>query len=108
MEFEDDIVQQMMDAGYLEVVGQNKLGEDLYRFTKKFYREHEELAKMLKQAESDIMSSLWFKGFIDIRMDDKSNSFIYLTEKSDDWYDSDELTIDEKSMMYLIYTSDIS
>ena len=105
MNFDDDIVEQMLDRGYIEEAGFNNLGEPLYRLTEKFYEENEELMEQIKLAESDILSSLWFKNFIDIKMNEKGQSYIYLTDKSDEWYSSDELTRDEKSMMYLLYTT---
>ena len=38
-------------------------------------------------------------------MDEEGNAFLYLTDKSEVWVDSEDLTEDEKSMMYLIYST---
>jgi hypothetical protein len=38
-------------------------------------------------------------------MDNDGKSYIYLTDRSDTWPESDDLTDDEKSMMYLIYST---
>lgn len=105
MEFHEKIIKKMLKKGYIEIVGINGVGDEIYRLTPLFYEEQPELVRSLRESESDTMSSLWFKGFIDIKMDENSNSYIYLTEKSIDWYDSDELTNDEKSMMYILYST---
>jgi len=105
MEFSDAMIEKMIEKGYLIEVGENSLGEPLYRLTPKFYEEQESLVHEIKMIESDIIMSLWFKNFVEIRMNDDGKSYIYLTNRSDDWYNSDELNEDEKSMMYLIYTT---
>jgi len=105
MELSEKVIKKMIKAGYIEIAGVNAVGDEIYRFTEKFHKEQPEFIKTLKEAESDVISSIWFKGFIDIKMDEKSNSYVYLTEKSPEWYDSDELTEDEKSMMYIIYST---
>lgn len=104
MEFEDNIVDWLMKEGYLTEVGTNILGEPVYKFSDKFYAEQKELLKEIKKTESDLINSLWFKNFLEIRMNEAGEPYIYLTEKSDGWYSSDELTDEEKSMMYLIYS----
>ena len=106
MEMDDDLVEKMLAAGYLTIVGQNSYGEPLYSFTEKFYAEQSDLVDFMKKSESDTLASLWFKGFIDIKMDEESNPYVYLTGKSDSWYHSDELTSEEKSMMYIIYSTE--
>ena len=105
MEFEDKMVDWLIKEEYIVETGTNILGEPVYRFTKKFYDEQKELIKDIKKTESDLINSLWFKNFVEIRMNDNGQPFLYLTEKSDQWYSSDELTDEEKSMMYLIYTT---
>lgn len=105
MEFDDDIIDELLRDEYIEQAGYNKLGEPLYRLTQKFYDENRDFVDRLKLVESDLLSSLWFKNYIDIRMNEDGTSYIYLTEKSDEWYRSDELTKEEKSMMYLLYTT---
>jgi hypothetical protein len=105
MDFADEMIEAMLERGYLIQVGENSMGEPLYRLTEKFHTEHADLVEEIKLNESDLISSLWFKNFIDIRMNVDGASYIYLTNKSDDWYTSDELTEEEKSMMYILYTT---
>lgn len=105
MEFEDDIVDWLIKEGYVVETGTNMVGEPIYKFSEKFYAEQKELLKEIKKTESDLVNSLWFKNFIEIRMNENGEPFVYLTEKSDRWYSSNELTDEEKSMMYLIYTT---
>lgn len=105
MEFDDEIIDEMLKNEYIEPAGYNKVGEPLYRLTQKFYNENREMIDRLKVIESDLLSSLWFKNFIEIMMNEDGESYIYLTEKSQGWYSSDELTSEEKSMMYLLYTT---
>jgi hypothetical protein len=105
MELHDKMIRKMLKDGYIEIAGVNMVGDEIYRFTPKFYDEQPDVVKFLKETESDTVSSLWFKGFIDIKMDEDSNPYLYLTPKSNDWYTSDELTKDEKSMMYVIYST---
>ena len=105
MEMPDKVLKKMIKQGYIEVVGTNAVGDDIYKFTQKFYDEKPEIIEYIRTAESDVMSSLWFKGFIELKMDEESSMFIYLTEKSETWYDSEELTEDEKAMMYIIYST---
>ena len=38
-------------------------------------------------------------------MGEDGTSYIYLTDKSMEWYDTRELDSEEKSMMYLIYST---
>lgn len=105
MEFEDDMVDWLIQEEYIAQTGVNILGEPVYKFTDKFYTEQKELIKEIKKTESDLINSLWFKNFVEIQMNENGEPFLYLTEKSNAWYSSDELTDEEKSMMYLIYTT---
>jgi hypothetical protein len=105
MDFADEMIEAMIERGYLVQVGFNNMGEPLYRLTERFHAEHADLVEEIKLNESDIVSSLWFKNFIDIRINEEGTSYIYLTDRSDDWYTSDELTEEEKSMMYILYTT---
>jgi len=105
MDMNEELIQIMLDRGYIEVVGYNPVGDPIYKVTKLFYEEQQELVDWMKQMDSDIMNSIWFKGFIDLKMDENGNAYIYLTDKSEDWVSSEELTEDEKSMMYLIYST---
>ena len=105
MDFPDQIVDWLLKNEYVEEIGANILGEPVYKFTKKFHSEQAELIKQIRLTESDLISSLWFKNFIDVRITDEGQTLIYLTDKSDLWYSSDELSEEEKSMMYFIYTT---
>ena len=104
MDMNDDIIETMLERGYIEVVGYNSVGDPVYKVTTLFYEEQSELVEWMKKKDSDIMSSLWFKGFLDIKMDEDGSAYVYLTDKSDVWVGSKELTDDEKAMMYLIYS----
>ena len=105
MDMNDELIEEMLARGYIEVVGYNPVGDPLYKITPRFYEEQSDLVEWMKKMDSDIMNSLWFKGFLDLKMDEDGNAYIYLTDKSDFWVDSEELTEDEKSMMYLIYST---
>jgi hypothetical protein len=105
MDFPDQIIDWLVHNEYIEEIGENVLGEPVYRFTKKFHKEQGELIKQIRLAESDLISSLWFKNFIDVRIADDGQTLLYLTDKSELWYSSDELSEEEKSMMYFIYTT---
>ena len=105
MDMNDELIEEMLARGYIEVVGYNPVGDPLYKITKLFYEEQADVVNWMKKMDSDIMSSLWFKGFLDLKMDEDGNAYIYLTTKSDSWVQSTELTDDEKSMMYLIYSA---
>lgn len=105
MDMNEDLINTLLERGYIEVVGYNPVGDPLYKMTKKFYEEQQELVQWMRQMDSDIMNSLWFKGYVDLKMDEKGNAYIYLTDKSNTWTDTKELTEDEKSMMYLIYST---
>jgi hypothetical protein len=105
MDMNEDILKLFVEAGYVEVAGYNAAGDPIYKLTKLFYDEQKELAQWMKEQDSDIMNSLWFKGFIDLMMDSEGKYHIYLNERSDTWVRSDDLTEDEKSMMYLIYST---
>jgi hypothetical protein len=103
MDLNDEIIDLFIRKGYVEIVGQNAAGDDVYRFTELFYQEQAELVEYMKLQDSDMLTSLWFKGYIDLMMDDEGRAHIYLNDKSDDWLDSKDLNEEEKSMMYLIY-----
>lgn len=105
MDMDENLIKALLEKGYIEEVGTNPVGDPLYRITELFYEEQAELVEQIRQADSDIMGSLWFKGFLDMKMDEEGSAFVYLTDKSDTWVDSEELTVDEKSMMYLIYST---
>ena len=105
MELHEEMIKKFISLGYIAVIGYNSVGDEIYKFTEKFYEEHPDLVEYIKTKESDVISSLWFKNFIEIKMDDESNSYIYLTDKSIEWYDTTELNHEEKSMMYLIYST---
>ena len=105
MELHEEMIKKFISLGYLTVVGYNSVGDEIYQFTDKFYEEHPDVVEYIKTKESDVISSLWFKGFVDIRMGEDGTSYIYLTDKSIEWYDTRELDSEEKSMMYLIYST---
>jgi hypothetical protein len=105
MDMNEELIQIMLERGYIEVVGYNPVGDPIYKVTELFYQEQQELVEWMRQMDSDILNSLWFKGFIDLKMDEDGNAYIYLTDKSEEWVQSEELTEDEKSMMYLIYST---
>jgi chromosome segregation and condensation protein ScpB len=102
---DDEMISVMIEKGYLEEAGINEAGDPLYKITKKFYDEQADLVEWMKQKDSDVLSSLWFKGFIDLKMSEEGMGYIYTTGISNTWLDSEELTEDEKSMMYLIYST---
>jgi hypothetical protein len=105
MDMNEDLIKLFLEKGYIEVAGYNPVGDPVYKITELFYKEQEELVEWMRKADSDTLNSLWFKGFVELRMDHDGMGYIYLTNKSDDWTDSDELTDDERSMMYLIYST---
>ena len=105
MELHEQMIKKFISLGYIAVVGYNSVGDEIYQFTDKFYEEHPDVVEYIKTKESDVISSLWFKGFIDIKMDEDGNSYIYLTDRSIEWYATSELDYEEKSMMYLIYST---
>jgi len=105
MDFSDEIIDAMMKKGYLEEAGFNSAGDPLYRITPLFYEEQAELVEEMKKIDSDLLNSLWFKGYIDLMMDENGLGFIYLNDKSDSWINSDDLVEEEKAMMYLIYST---
>lgn len=106
MDMNDELIQAFIDRGYIEVVGTNQVGDPLYKFTELFYQEQYELVEYMRLQDSDILFSLWAKGYIDTMLDDKGMAHLYLTDKSDLWIESEDLTDDEKSMMYLIYSTE--
>ena len=105
MDMNEDLIRMMLEKGYIEEVGVNPVGDPLYKVTELFYKEHADVVEWMRQQDSDILSSLWFKGYIDLKMSEDGLGFIYLTDKSDLWVESEDLTEDEKSMMYLIYST---
>lgn len=105
MDMNEELIEIFLDRGYIEVVGYNTVGDPIYKITKKFYEEQQELVEYMRKMDSDILNSIWFKGYIDLKMDEDGNAFVYLTDKSESWVDSEDLTEEEKSMMYLIYST---
>lgn len=105
MDMNEELIKVFLEKGYIELAGYNPIGDPVYKVTELFYKEQEDLVEWMRKADSDILNSLWFKGYIELKMDDDGSGFIYLTDKSDSWVDAEELTEDEKSMMYLIYST---
>lgn len=105
MDMNEELIKMMLEKGYIEEVGLNPVGDPLYKVTELFYTEQSEVVEWMRQQDSDILSGLWFKGYIDLKMSEDGLGFIYLTSKSDTWVEAEDLTEDEKSMMYLIYST---
>jgi hypothetical protein len=105
MDMNEELIKIMLERGYIEEVGTNPVGDPLYKITELFYKEQADLVEYMRQQDSDTLSSLWFKGYIDIKMSEDGLGFVYLTDRSDYWVEAEELTEDEKSMMYLIYST---
>lgn len=105
MDMSEDLIKILLDKGYIKMVGYNPVGDPLYKITPLFYEEQAEVVEYMRAMDSDIMNSLWFKGFLDLKMDEDGDAYIYLTNKSEEWMQSEDLTDDEKSMMYLIYST---
>lgn len=101
----EELIEIFLERGYIEVVGYNPVGDPIYKITKKFYEEQEELVEWMRKMDSDILNSLWFKGYLDLKMDKNGSAFVYLTDKSEAWPDAEDLEEEEKSMMYLIYST---
>lgn len=102
----DDIIEMFLEKGYIEIVGSNAAGDPLYRLTPLFYEEQEDLVEFMRLQDSDILISLWFKNYVDVMLDEEGMAHLYLTDKSDDWLEAEDLTEEEKSMMYLIYSTE--
>lgn len=105
MDMNEELIKMMIERGYIEEVGINPVGDPLYKVTELFYKEQADLVEWMRQQDSDTLSSLWFKGYIDIKMSEEGLGFVYLTNKSDLWIEAEDLTEEEKSMMYLIYST---
>lgn len=93
-------IKQYIESGYVEVCGYDIEGFPLYRLTDKFFELHPEIQRSLHVYDSDLINSLWFKGFIDVSLDELGEPYFSLTEKSLFWEISMELDDDEKAMMY--------
>jgi hypothetical protein len=94
------IIEEMIINGYVEIIYQNSRGDDMFRFTDKFFDDHPEILEQMQMYDSDILSSLWFKDFIEIKMSEDNEMYISCTDKSHTWSESDELNDSEKAMMY--------
>lgn len=105
MDMNEKLIEIFLEQGYIEVVSYNSIGDPIYKITQKFYDEQKELVDYMRTMDSDLLNSIWFKGYIDLKIDEDGSGFIYLTDKSENWVDSEDLTEDEKSMMYLIYST---
>lgn len=105
MDFNDELIELFLEKGYIVKAGNTPAGDPLYKLTEKFYNEQEELVEWLKQQDSDLLSNLWFKGYIDLRLDTDGSGYLYLTDRSADWLTAEDLDDHEKSMMYLIYST---
>lgn len=92
--------KDLIENGLLEIFGSHSNGKEMFRFTDKFIDNYPEYFKNIVKTDDDIMRSLWFKGFIDISIDERSEIFFSFTEKSYEWIDTKELTIEEKRMMH--------
>lgn len=95
-----DRINKYIENGYIEVCGKDYSGKYLYRMTDKFFNDFPNLEKTLQIYDSDLINSLWFKGFIDVALDINGEPYFSLTEKSIFWEHSEELNDDEKAMMY--------
>ena len=67
----EELIEIFLEKGYIEVVGYNPVGDPVYKITKKFYEEQKELLADMKKMDSDILNSIWFKGYIDLKMDEE-------------------------------------
>lgn len=105
MDMNEEMIKMMLAHGYIEIAGENEVGDPIYRVTPLFYEEQSEMVAWMRQQDSDVLNSLWFKGYVDVKMDDDGNGFMYLTDKSDTWLEAEDLNNEEKSMMYLIYST---
>lgn len=105
MDMNEDLIKILLERGYIEVVAYNSIGDPIYKITELFYEEQEEVIEYMRNADSDVMNSLWFKGYLDLKMSDEGDAYIYLNDKSEAWIKAEDLTEDEKSMMYLIYST---
>lgn len=92
-------IEELIKNNYLEIIGKNPEGEDVFRFTDKFLDENPEMIESYQSLDSDLLLSIWFKGFIDISMDEDSDAYISLTPKATNWMKSKELNDKEKIMM---------
>jgi len=91
--------KQMIENEYIEIFGTHEDGKEMVRFTDKFIDDYPEYFQKVKDTDDDIMRSLWFKGFINISLDENSDVYFGFTEKSAEWIDSEELTQPEREMM---------
>lgn len=92
--------KELIEQGYLEIIGVDYEGDEIIRLTDKFFDENPHIIEESQMFDSDILASIWFKGFIDLKMGEDSEMYISLTDKSENWIRSKELTRKEKSMMY--------
>ena len=102
--------KDLIENGLLEIFGAYEDGKEMFRFTDKFIDEYPEYFQQEKPNDDEIMRSLWFKGYIDITLDENSDIYFGFTAKSNDWHESDELTDYEKDMMHdiILYSALLS
>lgn len=99
-----DIFNEMLDAGYITVVGMTDNGEPLYKFSEEvlameeFYEIHEAIV-------NDILFSIWNKGFIEMfPLNEDGDWRIELNDKSGDMsLAKQELAEDEFILFVQLY-----
>lgn len=96
----EKMLSYLIEIGDIEIAGVNEDGNKILKFTDKFIKENPEIVEKMQKTDSDIMNSLWFKGFIDVSLSENGDPFISLTDKSMGFMFSNNLNIDEKKMMY--------
>ena len=93
MEFERDdispeevseILDAMIEAGYIVVVGISKDGDPLYKFSEELLA-MEEFAEVHEAITNDILFSIWNKGFIEMNpLNEDGDWNVSLNDKSHD------------------------
>lgn len=92
-------LKDMIQKGYVEIFGVFPDGREMRRLTEKFAEDFPDKFRFIDINDGDILSSLWFKGYIDIALDEDSEIYIGFTDKSNDWKETQELDKHEKDMM---------
>lgn len=93
-------LSDLIKEGLIEVVSVLPDGKEVFRFTDKFLDQNPELIESMQTNDSDIIFSLWIKGFLNVSMDTEGEACISLNEKSITWVDSPDINKKERAMMY--------
>lgn len=95
----NELIQDLIDEGYIEPVGFSDSGEVLYKTNEKFKNDFPEMFAEQVAETNKIMYELWVLGLVDITVKEDINDWVVYPNNKTFSCDTEQLTPEQKNII---------